>query len=118
MQLVGVAPGGSDLVGVPFGGSPVEGFAGVYYVVEGSDGLFNGGVAVGTVGIDQIYVFEAETFERGVDSFNDCDEAWLALSYGRGSASLSWSMELVLGSEWILELPEYRGRYDSFGDMT
>ena len=54
VQLVGETPGCGDLVGVPFGGAPVEGFALVNEIVEGADGFFDGGVAVGTVGIDKV----------------------------------------------------------------
>ena len=54
VQLVGVPPGCGDLVGVPLRGAPVEGFALVDEIVEGADGFFDGGVAVGTVGVDQV----------------------------------------------------------------
>ncbi len=70
-QSVGVAPGAGDFVGVPFGGAPVEGFASVDDVVECADGFFDGGVAVGAVGVDEVDVGELEAGEGGVDAFDD-----------------------------------------------
>lgn len=70
-ELIGVAPGGGDLVGVPFGGAPVEGLALVDDVVEGADGLFDGGLTVRSVGVDEVYVVELKTLESGVDTLDN-----------------------------------------------
>lgn len=63
-QPVGDAPGLGELVGVPCGGALVEGFARVDGVVDGADGLLNWRLAVRAVGIDEVYVAEAEALER------------------------------------------------------
>jgi len=54
VQLGSDGVGFLDLLGGPFGGSPVEGFAGVDQVVEGSDGLLDGNGGVGSVGEDDV----------------------------------------------------------------
>lgn len=51
VQLLGTCPGRGDFAGGPGGGAPVEGFAGVDYVVECADCFFDWGVAVGAVGV-------------------------------------------------------------------
>ena len=49
--MLGTCPGGGDFRGAPGGGAPVEGFTLINDVVEGADGFFDWGVAIGTVGI-------------------------------------------------------------------
>ena len=40
-------------------------------MVECADGLFDGGVAVRAVGVDEIEVFEVEALETAIDAFDD-----------------------------------------------
>jgi hypothetical protein len=55
-QPVGDGPRFFDLGREPFRCAPVEGLAGVDEVVEGADGFFNGRVAVGPVGVEDVDV--------------------------------------------------------------
>jgi hypothetical protein len=55
-EAVGDSPGFFDFRSEPFGCSPVEGFARVDEVIEGADGLFDGGVAVWAVGVEDVDV--------------------------------------------------------------
>ena len=52
VELVCDAPCSGDFVGIPFRGTPVKGFSGVNYVVEGTDCLFDWCVTVGSMGVD------------------------------------------------------------------
>ncbi len=40
-------------------------------MVECADGLFNGSISIGPVGVDQVYIFELEALESGIDAFDD-----------------------------------------------
>lgn len=57
--------------GAYFGCSPVECFAGVDEVVECPHGLFHRTSAIRSVSIDEIYIFQLETFESEVSAFDD-----------------------------------------------
>lgn len=70
-ELVGISPSLGDFIGVPVGRAPVESLAGVDDVVEGADGFFHGSLAVGTVGKDDVDVFEIHSLQGGIDAFDD-----------------------------------------------
>ena len=103
MELVGVAPRGGDLVGVPFRRAPVKGLAGVDDVVEGADGFFDGGVAVRPVGVDEVDVVELQTFEAGVEALDNVFSGEAAIVDGivaKGTAKVDLG-----GDDQVVTLP-------------
>ena len=70
-ESVGDAPGIGDFAGGPLGCSPVEGLTVVDEVVESAHDLLHGGIAVGTMSVDDVYVWQVQTLEREVHALDD-----------------------------------------------
>jgi hypothetical protein len=70
-QPIGNGPCFFDFGCKPLGGAPIESFARVDEVVEGTDGFFDGRVSVGSVCVEDIDVGELEPREGGLRAFNE-----------------------------------------------
>ena len=70
-ELVCYPPCSGNLVGIPFRSSPIKRFARIDDMVESSDCLFNGSIAVRSVSIDQVDVFQLQTLEGRINTLND-----------------------------------------------
>jgi hypothetical protein len=70
-QSISDAPGIGDLTGRPLRCTPVESLAVVDEVVESTNDLLHGGVAVWTMRVDNIHIGQIQSLQRQVHALDD-----------------------------------------------